>query len=58
MNSILEGLQDKDELVRETLQQSLIKIVEKHPDETVNLIVDFRNKHQKLPEQTVILLLR
>ncbi|XP_017462680.1 PREDICTED: uncharacterized protein LOC108356060, partial [Rhagoletis zephyria] len=57
LNNLFEGLTDKDETVRTAIKSSLIKILETHPARATDILVDYRGRNPKLPEQTVITLL-
>ncbi|XP_036319611.1 maestro heat-like repeat-containing protein family member 1 isoform X2 [Rhagoletis pomonella] len=58
LNNLFEGLADKDETVRTAIKSSLIKILETHPARATDILVDYRGRNPKLPEQTVITLLK
>lgn len=58
LHSLFEGLIDKDETVRTAIKGSLVKILETHPARAVDTLVEYREKNPKLPEQTVIILLK
>ncbi|XP_067641697.1 maestro heat-like repeat-containing protein family member 1 [Eurosta solidaginis] len=58
LHSLMEGLIDKDETVRTAIKSSLTKILETHPARTTDVLVEYREKNPKLPEQTVITLLK
>ncbi|ALC48518.1 c11.1 [Drosophila busckii] len=55
--NIFEGLTDKDEQVRQSMQQAIVRILETHPLRASHILIDYRRKHAKLSEQTVALLL-
>ncbi|XP_036218360.2 maestro heat-like repeat-containing protein family member 1 isoform X2 [Bactrocera oleae] len=58
LHGLFEGLIDKDETVRTAIKSSLVKILETHPARAVDTLVEYREKNPKLPEQTVIILLK
>ncbi|XP_053949877.1 maestro heat-like repeat-containing protein family member 1 isoform X1 [Anastrepha ludens] len=58
LHNLFEGLIDKDETVRTAIKSSLIKILETHPARATDILVDYRERNPKLPEQTVITLLK
>ncbi|EDW07993.1 maestro heat-like repeat-containing protein family member 1 [Drosophila mojavensis] len=57
MYSLFDGLTDKDEHVRQAMQQAIVKIMETHPLRATLILTDYRAKNPKLSEQTVSMLL-
>uniref|UniRef100_A0A1A9WCB3 Uncharacterized protein n=1 Tax=Glossina brevipalpis TaxID=37001 RepID=A0A1A9WCB3_9MUSC len=58
LHNLCNGLTDKDEAVRSAIQNALVKIMETHPLRATNILVKYKEEHAKLPEQTVIIILR
>ncbi|KAL7745291.1 hypothetical protein ACLKA6_015316 [Drosophila palustris] len=57
MHNIFDSLTDKDEQVRQAMQQAIVKILETHPVRATLILTDYRAKNAKLSEQTVAMLL-
>lgn len=49
---------DKDEAVRQSVESSLCKVVEKHPDESISILTEYKTKHPKLSDQATAIILR
>ncbi|XP_037882576.1 maestro heat-like repeat-containing protein family member 1 [Glossina fuscipes] len=58
LHNLCNGLTDKDETVRSAIQNALVKIMETHPLRATNIIMKYKEEHSKLPEQTIIIVLR
>ncbi|EDW81982.1 uncharacterized protein Dwil_GK25557 [Drosophila willistoni] len=57
MQNIFEGLSDKDEQVRQSMQMAIVKILETHSETAIGILNEYRLKNPKLNEQVVSLLL-
>ncbi|XP_030379317.1 maestro heat-like repeat-containing protein family member 1 [Scaptodrosophila lebanonensis] len=57
LHNIFDGLTDKDEGVRQAVQNAIVKILETHPVRATDILTDYREKNAKLSEQTVGILL-
>lgn len=58
LSSLLDCLVDKDEAVRQSVESSLCKVVEKHPDESISILTEYKTKHPKLSDQATAIILR
>lgn len=58
VHSLLETLSDKDEGVRESIERSLVRMCKRRPNETMEIICNYRQKTAKLPEAHVAVYLR
>ncbi|XP_037937938.1 maestro heat-like repeat-containing protein family member 1 [Teleopsis dalmanni] len=58
LHNLFEGLADKDETVRLAIQSALVKILETHPVRATDILIEYKEKNPKMPEQTVIILLK
>lgn len=58
VHSLLETLNDKDEAVRESIERSLVRMCRRRPNETMEIICNYRQKMAKLPEAHVAVYLR
>lgn len=58
VTSLLEAISDKDESVRSSVERALIRACKRRPNETIEIIYNFRLKNTKLAEAQVSLLLR
>lgn len=58
VHSLLETLNDKDEGVRESIERSLVRMCKRRPNETMEIICNYRQKTAKLPEAHVAVYLR
>lgn len=58
VHSLLETLNDKDEAVREAIERSLVRMCKRRPNETMEIICNYRHKMAKLPEAHVAVCLR
>lgn len=55
---LLDGLGDKDESVRYSIESSLMKILEKQQNSILLFLCEYRQKHLKLNENIVAAILR
>lgn len=58
VNSLLDTINDKDESVRAAVEKALIRTCKRRPNDTIEIIYNFRQKNPKLPELQVSILLR
>lgn len=58
VHSLLETLNDKDEGVRESIERSLVRMCKRRPNETIEIIYNYRQKMTKLPEAQIAVYLR
>ncbi|XP_075158391.1 maestro heat like repeat family protein c11.1 isoform X1 [Haematobia irritans] len=58
LNNLFDGLSDKDETVRMAIQTALVKIIETHPVRATEILMEYREKHPKLSEQTTTIILK
>lgn len=58
LQNLFDGLADKDETVRMAIQSALVKIFETHPIRATDILLEYKEKHPKLTEQTTIIILR
>lgn len=58
VNNLLETLSDKDEGFREAIEKSLVRMCKRRPNETIEIICNYRLKTQKLPDPQIAVLLR
>ncbi|KFB39654.1 AGAP000273-PA-like protein [Anopheles sinensis] len=58
VNSLLDSLNDKDELLRSTTEASLIRIAKRRHDEIVEVLCEYRKKHPKLGDTHTLIILR
>lgn len=58
VHSLLETLNDKDEEVREAIERSLVRMCKRRPNETMEIICNYRQQTAKLPEAHVAVYLR
>lgn len=57
-NCLLDTLNDKDEEVRSTAEDSLIKIADKKPDDVIVFVCEYKKKSGKLSDGVVAVILR
>ena len=57
-NCLLDSLNDKDDLVRSTAEDSLVKIADKKPDEVIVFVCEYKKKSGKLSDGIVAVILR
>ncbi|XP_041764135.1 maestro heat-like repeat-containing protein family member 1 [Anopheles merus] len=58
VTSLLDSLNDKEELLRTTTEASLIRIAKRRHDEIVEVFCDYRKKHPKLGDTHTLIILR
>uniref|UniRef100_A0A182QHL8 Uncharacterized protein n=1 Tax=Anopheles farauti TaxID=69004 RepID=A0A182QHL8_9DIPT len=58
VNSLLDSLTDKEELLRSTTEASLIRIAKRRHDEIVEVFCEYRKKHPKLSDTHNQIILR
>lgn len=58
VNSLLDTINDKDESVRVAVEKALIRTCKRRPNDTIEIIYNFRQKNPKLAELQVSILLR
>uniref|UniRef100_A0A182W5M5 Uncharacterized protein n=1 Tax=Anopheles minimus TaxID=112268 RepID=A0A182W5M5_9DIPT len=58
VNSLLDSLNDKEELLRSTTEASLIRIAKRRHDEIVEVFLEYRKKHPKLGDTHTLIILR
>uniref|UniRef100_A0A182KBM8 HEAT repeat protein n=1 Tax=Anopheles christyi TaxID=43041 RepID=A0A182KBM8_9DIPT len=58
VNSLLDSLNDKEELLRSTTEASLIRIAKRRHDEIVEVFCEYRKKHPKLGDTHTLIILR
>ncbi|KAJ6639089.1 Maestro heat-like repeat-containing protein family member 1 [Pseudolycoriella hygida] len=58
IQSLLESITDKDEFVRNAVENALVRMIEARPDQIINALCDFRNKQPKLNDQAIVIILR
>ena len=56
--SLLECLNDKDEVVRHSVENSLLKIGDRHPDEILLIVAEYKKKNPKLSDVIISTILR
>uniref|UniRef100_A0A182PSV0 HEAT repeat protein n=1 Tax=Anopheles epiroticus TaxID=199890 RepID=A0A182PSV0_9DIPT len=58
VNSLLDSLNDKEELLRSTTEASLVRIAKRRHDEIVEVFCEYRKKHPKLGDTHTLIILR
>lgn len=58
INNLLDSITEKDEGVRNAIEQALGRMAERRPNETMMALCDFKAKQPKLPEQQTAIVLR
>uniref|UniRef100_A0A182J852 Condensin complex subunit 1 C-terminal domain-containing protein n=1 Tax=Anopheles atroparvus TaxID=41427 RepID=A0A182J852_ANOAO len=58
VNSLLDSLNDKEELLRNTTEASLFRIAKRRHDEIVEVLCEYRKKHPKLGDTHTLIILR
>lgn len=58
VNSLLDTISDKDDGVKKALERSLVKMCKRRPNETIEILYNYRQKCLKLTEAQIALLLR
>lgn len=58
VNSLLDTVSDKDESVRSSIERALVRMCKRRPNETIEIICQYRIKTVKMPEAQVAILLR
>lgn len=56
--SLLECLNDKEEMVRHSVENSLLKIGDRHPDEILLIVAEYKKKNPKLTDVIISTILR
>lgn len=58
VNSLLDTISDKDDGVKKAVERSLVRMCKRRPNETIEILYNYRQKCLKLTEAQVALLLR
>lgn len=58
VNALLDNLNEKDETLRKSIENSLYRMCEKRPNITIDSLYDYRMKHTKLGETQIAIILR
>lgn len=58
LHNLFDGLTDKDETVRLAIQSALVKIFETHPLRATDILIEYKEKHPKMTEQTTNIILK
>lgn len=56
--SLLDCLNDKEEVVRHSVENSLLKIGDRHPDEILLIVAEYKKKNPKLTDVIISTILR
>lgn len=58
VNSLLESISDKDEHVRNSVENALVRMIEARPNQTIATLCEFKVKQPKLSDQATVIILR
>lgn len=58
VNSLLDTINDKDESVRNSIERAMVRMCKRRPNETIEIICQYRIKSAKMPEAQIAILLR
>ncbi|XP_065363715.1 maestro heat-like repeat-containing protein family member 1 isoform X1 [Calliphora vicina] len=58
LHNLFDGLTDKDETVRMAIQSAMVKIFETHPVRATDILIEYKEKHPKMTEQTTTIILK
>jgi hypothetical protein len=58
IQSLLEGLNDKDDQVKGVCEASLIRIANRHPNDIINFIIAYKKKTPKISDKDSAVILR
>lgn len=58
VNSLLDTISDKDDGVKNAVERSLVRMCKRRPNETIEILYNYRQKCLKLTDVQVALLLR
>lgn len=56
--NLLDSLGDKDETVRATVENSLIKIADRKTDQSIEALCEYKKKNPKLADPQIAVILR
>lgn len=58
VNSLLESINEKDEFVRNAVENALVRMIESRPNPTIGALCEFKTKQPKLNDQATAIILR
>lgn len=58
INSLLDSINDKDEYVRISVENALVRMIEARPNQTITALCEFKTKQPKLSDQATVIILR
>lgn len=58
VNSLLESINEKDEHVRNAVENALSRMIEARPNQTIAALCEFKAKQPKLSDQATVIILR
>lgn len=58
VNSLLESINEKDEHVRNAVENALVRMIESRPNQTIAALCEFKVKQPKLSDQATVIILR
>lgn len=58
VNSLLDSINEKDEHVRNAVENALVRMIEARPNQTITALCEFKVKQTKLSDQATVIILR